>query len=88
MILYELFEKEVCFYSNAICIMTRTLTINVPEGEVEFLTRVLTKLGIKVEESYDPEFVKKVKKAEQEVSKGQIREIHSEGELEAFLESL
>lgn len=68
--------------------MTRTLTINVPEGEVEFLTRVLNKLGVKVEESYDPEFVKKIRKAEQEVSEGQVRVVHSEGELEAFLESL
>lgn len=51
--------------------MTRTLTINVPEGEVEFLTRVLNKLGVEVEESYDPAFVKKVKKARISATNGE-----------------
>ncbi len=55
--------------------MTRTLTINVPEGEVEFLTRVLNKLGVEVEESYDPEFVKKIKKARTNVRSGKYTTI-------------
>jgi len=59
------------FLYKAIYIMTRTLTINVPEGEVEFLTRVLNKLGVNVEESYDPEFVKKVKKARSNARNGE-----------------
>lgn len=51
--------------------MTRTLTIEVPEGEVKFLTQVLNKLGVKVSESYNPEFVKKVKKARNNVKDGE-----------------
>ena len=49
--------------------MPRTLTINVPEREVEFLTRVLNKPGVKVEESYGSEFLKKIKKAETEMAR-------------------
>lgn len=41
-----------------------------------------------VEESYDPEFLKKIKKAETEMAEGKKRVVHSEEELEAFLESL